>query len=130
MTRGAPAAESDWTSMKPIEVDIWVRGTTHATTHTIDTVPPDADAWGDAEVGTLLTEMLLALEREKNPGGDTPAITLRGFNWIVSAFEYGVVIHLEMQMGSASAGPFTIDEPRLTAMIKRVMEAEPRATVH
>ena len=51
--------------------------------------------------------MLLALEREKNPGGDAPPVTLRGFSWIVSPYESGgVIVHLEMQMGTASAGPF------------------------
>jgi hypothetical protein len=113
-----------------IEVDIWVRGTNHATTRTISSVSSDASTWNDADVGGLLTEMLLALDREKNSSGVAPSVTLRGFNWIVSAFDSGVVVHLEMQMGSASAGPFAIEESRLTAMIRRVMEAEPQATVH
>lgn len=117
--------------MTPIEIDVWLRGTIHATTHTVSTLPADPRTWKDAEVGSLLTEMLLALEREKNPDGTAPPVTLRGFNWIVSAYgSGGVVVHLEMQMGSASAGPFAIDEPMLTAMIQRVMEAEPKATVH
>lgn len=115
----------------PIELDVWVRGTVHATTHTISTLPSDPHEWTDADVGSLLTEMLLALEREKNPGGIAPSVTLRGFNWIVSRFDTaGVVLHVEMQMGSASAGPFAIDEPTLSAKIRRVMAAEPKATVH
>ncbi|MFN2445764.1 MAG: hypothetical protein ABR606_09320 [Vicinamibacterales bacterium] len=114
----------------PIDVDIWVRGTTHATTHAIANVSSDPSTWDDADIGTLLTEMLLALDRARHPGGQTPTVTLRGFNWIVSSFDSGVVLHLEMQMGSASAGPFAMDESRLTAMIERVMETEPRATVH
>jgi hypothetical protein len=32
-----------------------------------------------------------------------------------------VLVHLEMQLGTASAGPFAIDEGRLTDMINRVM---------
>lgn len=114
-----------------IEIDVWVRGTSHAVTQSIDAVPADPGTWTDADVGALLTEMLLALEREKNPGGPTPPVTLRGFNWIVSPYESGgVLVHLEMQMGSASAGPFAIDEPTLTAMIRRVMNVTPSATVH
>jgi len=109
--------------MKPIEVDLWVRGTQFATTHTIDDVPAQADIWTDAEVRRLLTEMLRALEREKNPGGDPPPVTLRGFSWIVSPYETGgVVVHLETQMGTASAGPFQIEQDRLTAMIRRAMQ--------
>ncbi|HYU80483.1 MAG TPA: hypothetical protein VEK56_15945 [Vicinamibacterales bacterium] len=106
-----------------IEVDIWVRGTQHATTHAITSVPLDAETWTDDDVNRLLSEMLLALDREKNPGGESPAVTLRGFSWIVSPYDTGgVVIHIEMQMGTASAGPFQIDEDRLTAVIRRVIE--------
>ncbi len=115
----------------PIEVDVWVRGTTHATTHTISGVPPDARVWKDADVARLLTEMLFALEREKHPGSDPPSITLRGFSWIVSTYDAGgVVVHLEMDMGSASAGPFAIDERALTAMVERVMGANLQPTIH
>jgi hypothetical protein len=53
-------------------------------------------------------------------------VTLRGFNWIVSPdASGGVIVHLEMQMGTASAGPFNIDEDRLVAMIQRVMQQQP-----
>ena len=48
-------------------------------------------------------------------------MTLRGFSWIVSPDEGGVLLHLEMQLGTVSAGPFAIDEARLTDMISRVM---------
>lgn len=115
-----------------IEVDVWVRGTEHATTRTISGVSLPADAWRDSDVHRLLSEMLLALEREKNPGGEAPPVTLRGFSWIVSPDATGgVLVHLEMQMGSASAGPFHIDEDRLTRMIQRVIEQPPPAqSVH
>src|SRR5574341_2381688 len=87
----------------PIEVDVWVRGTEHATTRTIASVPPQADTWSDRDVQRLLSEMLLALERETNPCGDVPQVTLRGFSWIVSPDPAGgVLVHLEMRMGAAS----------------------------
>ena len=76
----------------------------------------------------LLVKMLLALESQRNPGGEPPPVTLRGFSWIVSPAEGGVLVHLEMVMGTASAGPFAIDERRLTDMIARVLaqpDAEP-----
>jgi len=108
-----------------IEVDIWVRGTEVARTHRIEAVPANSDAWTEADVRRLLAEMLLALEREKNPGGETPPVTLRGFSWIVSPYERGsVVLHLEMQMGTASAGPFDIDEGRLSRMVSRAIDSE------
>jgi hypothetical protein len=106
---------------KPTEVEVWVRGTSEAHTGTLPGVSADAKAWTDDDVRSLLSEMLLAIERQKNPGGAPPDVSLRGFSWIVSPDGDGVVVHLEMQMGTASAGPFRIDEPTLTAMITRVL---------
>jgi hypothetical protein len=107
-----------------IEVDVWVRGTQHATTHKILGLPAQADTWTEQDVQRLLSEMLLALDREKNPSGEAPTVVLRGFSWIVSPDDSGgVIVHLETQMGTASAGPFQVDEARLTTLILRVMEA-------
>jgi hypothetical protein len=118
-----------------IQVDVWVRGTTTAATHAVPGVPVDAAAWTDDDVSALLTGMLLALEKERNPHGAPPAVSLRGFSWIVSPFDGGVVVHLEMQLGSASAGPFAVDSDRLTEAITRVLDAAssptpPSTTVH
>lgn len=107
-----------------IDVDLWLRGNNHATTATLRSVSEDAANWTDADVERLLTEMLLALDREKNPGGERPGISLRGFNWIVSPDETrGVLLHLEVQIGTASAGPFALTEAGLSAMIARVIAA-------
>jgi len=114
-----------------IDVDVWVRGQQDATTRKIEGVPDDPSAWTDDDVKALLEQMLLALERTKNPGGDAPAIALRGFSWIVSPEENGVLVHLEVQLGTASAGPFAIDEARLTEMISRVLGGpKPSTLVH
>lgn len=104
-----------------IDVDVWVRGQQDASTRKIDGVPEDAASWTDGDVKRLLEQMLIALERTKNPGGEPPPVTLRGFSWIVSPGPGGVLVHLEMQLGTASSGPFAIDEARLTGMISRVM---------
>jgi hypothetical protein len=104
-----------------IEVEVWVRGTLDAVTHQITVSTANASEWTEADVQQLLTQMLLALERESNPGGEPPPVSLRGFSWIVSPYQSGVVLHLEMQMGTASAGPFAVDEDRLTRMISRVI---------
>lgn len=114
------------------EIDVWLRGNNHATTTRIASVPADAGTWTDVHVERLLTEMLLALDREKNPEGERPDVVLRGFSWIVSPDEpRGVLLHLEMQMGTASAGPFKIAEPLLTTMIARVIsKAQTSASVH
>jgi hypothetical protein len=114
-----------------MDVDVWVRGQQDAVTKRIEGVPDNAALWTDADVRSLLEQMLLALERAKNPGGEAPPISLRGFSWIVSPEAQGVLIHLEMQMGTVSAGPFAIDEARLTEMISRVMGGpKPSVLVH
>jgi hypothetical protein len=113
-----------------IEVDVWVRGTLNARTHHIDGLPADPGDWDAVSARRLLSEMLLALEREKNPGGVPPEVTLRGFSWIVSPYEKGVIVHVEMQMGTASAGPIAADPERLTALLTSVMNAESPAVVH
>jgi hypothetical protein len=114
-----------------MDVDVWVRGQQDATTRKIEGVPENASVWTDADVRSLLEQMLLALERAKNPGGDAPAISLRGFSWIVSPEDQGSLIHVEMQLGTVSAGPFEIEETRLTDMIARVMGGpKPSVLVH
>lgn len=113
------------------EVDVWVRGTPDAVTETVSGVPADAAVWTDGDVRTLLEQMLKAVNRAKNPGGEPPAVTLRGFSWIVSPDADGVLVHLELQTGTASAGPFAIGETRLTEMIARVIDGPPAsARVH
>ncbi len=116
--------------MTMIDVDVWVRGGQQAVTQRIDSVPADAAGWTDADVRALLTGMLLSLDRVKNPGGQTPEVSLRGFSWIVSPDEGGVLVHLEMQLGTASAGPFAIPEGRLTEMIGRVIAGPESTRVH
>ena len=104
-----------------IDVDVWVRGRQDAVTEKITGLDTDAASWTDAEVKDLLEGMLLALERARNPGGIPPEVTLRGFSWIVSPDDGGVLLHLEMQLGTVSAGPFAIGEQRFTEMIARVL---------
>ena len=114
-----------------IDVDVWVRGRQDAITQRIDGVSEDAGDWTDEDVKALLEQMLLALERVKNPGGEPPQVALRGFSWIVSPETNGVLVHLEMQMGTASAGPFAIEESKLTEMIARVMGGpKPSTLIH
>ncbi|HYE86019.1 MAG TPA: hypothetical protein VEA16_06670 [Vicinamibacterales bacterium] len=104
-----------------IDVDVWVRGRQDATTQRLMGVEADAAEWTDEDVKALLEGMLLALQRTNDPRGEPTPITLRGFSWIVSPDTHGVLVHLEMQLGTVSAGPFAIDEDRLTDMISRVI---------
>ena len=104
-----------------IDVDVWVRGRQDAATEQIAGISQNAASWTDVDVKKLLEGMLLALERVNNPGGMPPEVTLRGFSWIVSPDDGGVLLHLEMQLGTVSAGPFALDELRLTEMVARVL---------
>ena len=113
-----------------VEVDVWVRGTLHAKTYQIESLPVEPTDWSERDVRQLLSEMLLALGREKNPGGESPTVTLRGFSWIVSPYAGGVLVHVETQMGTASAGPLAIDEARLTALMTRALTPEKHEVVH
>ena len=104
-----------------IDVDVWVRGRVDAKTETVKDIDDNAQAWTVADVKKLLEGMLLALQRTNDPAAEPTPISMRGFSWIVSPDDGGVLLHLEMQLGTVSAGPFAIDEHRLTDMISRVM---------
>ena len=80
--------------------------------------------WTDQDVEYILKEILLAIDRAKNPGGEPRFVALRGFSWIVEPVaEGGVVIAIEIPMGAAVAGPFAIDQPSLDRMVRRVLAA-------
>jgi hypothetical protein len=110
-----------------IQLDIWLRGTSHATTHVISPVGREPRAWTDADVQAVLVGMLRALNRAHDPAVDIERpVAMRGFSWIVNPFEDGgVVIALELSLGAVVAGPFDIAERELTSMIARVIAAEP-----
>ena len=112
-----------------ISVDVWIRGTDFATTKQIDTIRREPDAWVDEDVRAILEGMLHAMDEAKNPGQANRVATLRGFSWIVNPFEGGVLIAIEMTLGAAVAGPFTIDKAHLEAMITRVLAASSPPTV-
>lgn len=104
-----------------IDVDLWVRGSLRASTQSLAGFESPAD-WTSTDVHRLLEAMLRALEREKNPDGEPPPVTLRGFSWIVSPYDTGgVILHVETQMGTASAGPLAIGEASLTALVTAAM---------
>src|SRR4029079_9679093 len=121
-----------------IPLDIWLRGTNHATSEVIAPVSREPRAWTEADVTAVLVGMLRALERAKDPRADVDRpVAMRGFSWIVNPFDGGgVVIALELTLGAVVAGPFDIAARDLTVMIERVIAAEraampnPGSTVH
>ena len=115
--------------MKPIPVEIWIRGTDFATTKELSNVAREPEAWVDEDVRVILEGMLHAMDEARNPGQANRVAALRGFSWIVNPFEGGVLIAIEMTLGAAVAGPFTIDKARLEGMITRVLANQAPPTV-
>jgi hypothetical protein len=89
-------------------------------------------AWRDLDVETVLKQILLAIDRAKNPAAESRFVALRGFSWIVEPVGDQVVIAIEIPMGAAVAGPFAIEAQRLDGMIRRVIAAAatPGPTIH
>lgn len=104
------------------DVEIVLREQNHAVTERLEHHTP-ASAWSEQDVEAVLKEILLAIDRAKNPGATDRYVALRGFSWIVEPTAEGVVIAIEIPMGAAVAGPFDIAQPRLDAMITQVLAA-------
>jgi hypothetical protein len=113
------------------DIEIVLRERNYAVTETVrhGTTPAD---WTELDVETVLKEMLLAIDRVKNPDASDRYVALRGFSWIVEPTQGGVVIALEIPSGAAVAGPFAIDQSRLDRLITGVLaSARPsRPVVH
>ena len=103
--------------------------------------PGTPDGWSVDDVREILKKMLTAIDRAKNPQALPRDVTLRGFSWIVEPFERAqgrstdpsrddsqVVIAIEIPTGAAVAGPFAIQEGRLTSMIASAMGRPSAAT--
>lgn len=111
------------------DIEIVLRERNYAVTETVQHDTRAAE-WTESDVETVLKEILLAIDRAKNPDIEDRYVALRGFSWIVEPFESGVVIALEIPSGAAVAGPFDIDQARLDGMITRVLAAaRPRPPV-
>lgn len=112
------------------DIEIVLRERNYAVTERLQQ-PLEPREWNDADVASVLRDMLLAIDRVKNPSADTRYVALRGFSWIVEPAQGGVVIAIEIPSGAAVAGPFDIEQGVLDGMIGRVLAAErPRTVVH
>jgi hypothetical protein len=113
------------------DVEIVLRETNQAVTERIEHVT-DPRAWRELDVETVLKQILLAIDRVKNPVDSARHVALRGFSWIVEPLGEDVVIAIEIPMGAAVAGPFAIDQQRLDQLIRRVIAAAaaPGSTIH
>lgn len=113
------------------DVEIVLRERDYAVTERLEH-GTEPSAWREADVETVLKQMLLAIDRVKNPSQGSRAVALRGFSWIVEPLGDQVVIAIEIPMGAAVAGPFSIERQRLDTLVRRVIAAaaKPGPTVH
>jgi hypothetical protein len=113
------------------DVEIVLREQNVATTERLE-YGIEASAWSEADVEAVLKDILLAIDRAKNPDAAARFVALRGFSWIVEPMGSAVVIAIEIPMGAAVAGPFEIEQVRLDALIRRVIAAAalPGPTIH
>ena len=112
------------------DVEIVLRERNYAVTEHLQHAT-DTGAWTDTDVESVLKQILLAIDRVKNPEALDRYVALRGFSWIVEPTSEGVVIAIEIPTGAAVAGPFDIEQPRLDGMISRVLaSARPRPVLH
>ena len=113
------------------DVEIVLRETNVAVTERIEH-GTDPRVWRELDVETILKQILLAIDRVKNPSSTGRHVALRGFSWIVEPMGEEVVIAIEIPTGAAVAGPFAIEPRRLDEMIRRVIAsaAAPGPTIH
>jgi hypothetical protein len=105
------------------DVEIVLRERDYAVTKRIAHGGNEPGGWTEQDVEAVLKEILLAIDRVKNPEVEHRFVALRGFSWIVEPTSDGVVIAIEIPSGAAVAGPFRIDQPRLDRLITRVIAA-------
>lgn len=104
------------------DVEVLLKGEKDAVVQTVSYDGPAPAAWTDQDVSAILRAILLTLDQVKNPEAAERTVALRGLSWIVTPFGDGVMIAIEIPSGAVVAGPFEIDQRRLTDMIARVLK--------
>ena len=104
-------------------VEVLLKGREDVVDRTVEFDGPDVADWSDDDVRRVLTLTLGAFHEVQNPEAGEAAVSLRGFSWIVTPVEGGVVIAIEIASGAVVAGPFDADADELTATIRRALAA-------
>jgi len=115
------------------DVEIVLRDRDYAVTERVAAPDRPPRDWTQEDVEQVLKDILLSIDRVKNPDAEDRYVALRGFSWIVEpTAEGGVVIAIEIPSGAAVAGPFAVEQARLDGMINRVIAgaATVRPVVH
>jgi hypothetical protein len=104
------------------DVEIVLRERNYAVTEHAVHPGRSAAEWTDEDVEQVLKEILLAIDRVKNPSAEQRFVSLRGFSWIVEPTAEGrVVIAIEIPTAAAVAGPFAVNQAVLDRLITRVL---------
>ena len=112
------------------DVEVVLRDRNYAVTEHV-TQPGEPSEWTVHDVETVLKEILLSIDRVKNPSATDRHVSLRGFSWIVEPSDGGVVIAIEIPTGVAIAGPFAIPQEKLDRLIDQVLAGtRPKPVIH
>ena len=104
------------------DVEIVVRASGQVVVDTLYHDGPDPSAWNEQDVRAVLTLMLLSVDRAASGSTDlAKTVALRGLSWIVTPFDAGSAIAIEITAGSVIAGPFDIPERQLTSLIAKAI---------
>ena len=99
--------------MTTFDVEIVLRERDYAVTEQLQQ-PLAPRQWTETEVASVLRDILLAIDRVKNPSATDRYVALRGFSWIVEPTDGGVVIAIEIPSGrrrgrsTSNSGPSTV----------------------
>jgi hypothetical protein len=110
------------------DIEIVLRHENEATVEQV-AHPGEPRDWTEADMLEILKRVLLAVNRLGKPGEPEPAVSLRGFSWIVEPFDAThVVLAIEIPMGAAVAGPFEAERDRLEQLVSRAIETDRSST--
>lgn len=113
-------------------IEVLLRGETTALAETAELAENQPASWTEVDAAAVVRTMLLAIDRAQNPDRDEePSITLRGFNWVVTPHDGGMLIAIETHSAAVVAGPFEIQQAQLEGLISRAISLDqPSPTVH
>jgi hypothetical protein len=106
-------------------VEVVLKGQDAAATEQVTVPYGEPATWDDAAVREVLVAIIRTIDKVQNPANaEGRAVILQGFSWIVEPVGNQVVIAIEIPMGAAVAGPFSVGQQELDAIIARVLRTE------
>lgn len=113
-----------------ISVEIMLRADPRVYTETFEH-PGEPATWTTADMRHVIEGVLRPVQRLLRPGEVEGPVQLRGLNWIVSPWQDGFVIALEIHSASVVAGPFSAPADLLEGLVAGALApVGPDAMVH